>query len=372
MLDILLSTANSTEAPEIAPAPESSSKSSSKETTPTLAPFALPLRQGSIEILPSQVTSTKVLQIAPGPESSSKSSCKESTATLPHSVSSALPKEAAPNATKVSKHGLLSISEISRLLKVPTPPGSPRVKVVAHTPSKEKICLDESSKENILDVLDKLAARQDEKLRRLKALVHGETTRTWHKISQSFPGLTAEQCRDLYVVKVAPLIPRQDSNGNDVSKGDWTPQDHRLLLMAVELGRHKSWVDIAKGVPYKTPQQCRKYFHSRVKSTISKEDRFTLEECQNLLKISSRYGPNWVQDLEPVELDFILKNLFPKRTMRRLKECWNLHVYPAIMSYVAEKREAYGGGHPDAEIAKVEYEKDMNGLVSAALGSQGG
>jgi hypothetical protein len=405
-------TADSTKSHQIPPPHENSSKFSCKDSTTPIAhraassppnELAQPAAKVSNYGLPSinEISTTLAHNATSSPPNVSVQpaakvsnyglpSLNEISTTLAHNPTSSPPNVSAQPAAKVYKHGLPSIHEISRLINVPTPPGSPSEKIVAPTPSKKKIYLKESSspgtflkksspgttlKESspgaILDVLSTLSALQDEKLLRLKSLVHGETWCTWQKISESFPGLTAEQCRDLYVLKVAPSVPRQDSGGNDVSKDDWTLQDHRLLLMAVETGRQGSWVDIAKGVPFKTPQQCRNYFHSCVNVKLKDEDRFTLEECQNLLKISSHYGHNWVQTLEPMELDFILSRLFPKRTMRRLKECWNLQVYPSIMSYVAEKREAYGGGDPDAEITKLEYEKDMNGLVSAAFRSQG-
>jgi hypothetical protein len=69
----------------------------------------------------------------------------------------------------------------------------------------------------------------------------------WEAVAKLFPGRTAKQCRERWILALAPTI----------NKDPWESAEDDLLTRGVETHGEGNWSDIAKGIPGRTDQQCR-------------------------------------------------------------------------------------------------------------------
>ncbi len=133
-----------------------------------------------------------------------------------------------------------------------------------------------------------------------------EYGKNWKRIAEKIPGTTHQQCA--YHWKVAL--------NSEIKHGEWSQEEDEKLKQLVEQGGER-WSEIAKQIPGRTNQQCRKHYHARLNPFI-KHGKWTKEEDDQLKQVVQRLG----QD----KWDLIAKELSNK-TNQQCANRWQV-LYP--------------------------------------------
>ncbi|KAI3412639.1 uncharacterized protein J3R85_017079 [Psidium guajava] len=133
---------------------------------------------------------------------------------------------------------------------------------------------------------------------------------------------------------------------SQLSKGQWTAEEDRLLAQLVEQFGLTRWSYIAQMLPGRLGKQCRERWHNHLRPNI-KKDTWSEEEDKILIQAHAEMGNKWSE---------IAKKL-PSRTQNSIKNHWNA---AKRRQYTKRKRRSK---NPRASLLQ-EYIQSLNSSTS--------
>jgi myb proto-oncogene protein len=145
----------------------------------------------------------------------------------------------------------------------------------------------------------------------------------WVSVAAMVPDRTNRQCRQRWTQALDPAIGKK--------AGQSKPEEDAKLTEAVQ--KHgKKWVAVAKLVPGRTNIQCRQRWIFTLDPTNGNKGRWTPEEDAKLTEAIQKHGKKWVA----------VAKLVPGRTNQHCRKRWARHLDPDRASNTAEEEHNAG------------------------------